>query len=226
MGLENRASGMIYLKIADGKLRTKAKANEDKAEFRRVEVQGKVYEMWEHVFTEVTGMIDNIEIKPHETYGDSALITIRDGDEVYGLTLPEKSGNFRSLCYLLPNIDFSSEVTIKPYAMQVEGKDYKNTGITIYQNGEKVLNYYKDWDEETKTSTLKNGLEEFDFQAVKGNKSKTKILQIQVLEFLTESLKKQIDRFDKEKAEFISSLADKVIAEEKKLEVEDEDLPF
>lgn len=222
-GLTNRSGNMTFLKIAEGKIRTKAKANDPGAEYRKVEVSGKVYEMWEYVYTDLEGVIQKVEMKSHETFGDQALVTITDGDQVFGLTLPEKSGNFRSFAYLFPNLDFSKEVVIKPYSMAVKDKDYKNTGITMYQDGEKVLNYFKDWDKDNEKSVLKNGLEAFDFGKVKGNKQETEILKIRVLAFLKESVESGIQRLnDFNQAKVLEEAPVKETTPSK----EDDDLPY
>jgi len=209
------STNAIYLKISDGKVRRKANEGEEGVTSRTLTIDGETRTLFEKVYNSVSGNITAIYKSEHEQYGVSWSIVLVDGDETYSVQISETSRYFQSFAMLIPNIDFSQKLTIKPYSIAVKGKEYKNQGITIYQNGNKVANFYKTYDPETKKSTPKNGLEKFDWdKAVK--KSQKDILKIQIREFFSDSMEKYVE----ELKEYIDSKVDEP------KEVVEEDVPY
>lgn len=109
----------------------------------------------------------------------------------------------------VPLIDWSEEITLKPYAFYPEGKDVLSQGLEISQgttvyNGKtvpkKVADNYSDWVEVDGKKTIKNknGLDQFDNTAEdaraqtndKLRSAKWKMFFAEVNAFLVEELKK------------------------------------
>lgn len=191
MGLDKREK-ILFLRIADGKIRQKVDENNPNAEERYDEINGKY--LYELVYDSCEGYLRDIKVQTHEKYGTSYSIILfdpKDGSK-YSLQLSEESRYFQSMVMLLPNVNLELPLIIKPFSFKTENR--ANIGLSFEQDGKKVLNYYKDWDEESGTSTPKNGLEDFDFSEVQGDKEETKILQMKLRKFLKAELKTQIKR--------------------------------
>lgn len=191
MGLQKR-DRMTYLKITDGKIRAKVDKGHPQAEERYVEINDKfVYEL---VYTECEGMLREIKQQTHEEYGISYNLILVDSKtgEKFSLQVSESSRYFSSFVQFLPSIDFSKPITVKPYSFKKDGR--LNIGMVVLQDGEKVENHYKEFNEKTSKTKYKNGLEDFDFSEVKDDNDEKKILRIKLLKFLKSELKEQNQR--------------------------------
>ena len=191
MGLTKKEK-ITYLKIADGKLRLKTTKEDPQAEERYVEINDKF--LYERVFTTCEGFIRGIIMQEHEEYGVSYSLVLYDPatKEKFSLQMGELSRYFASLVMHLPNVDLAKPIEVKPYSFKVDGRS--SIGISFKQDGEKIPNYYKDYDAESNKTTPKNGMEDFDFAKVKNDKDERKILQIKLLKFFKIELKKQVER--------------------------------
>lgn len=206
MGL-NKNAKVVFLRIADGKIRQKTDENNPKAEERYDDINGKY--MYELVYDSCEGYVRDIKTQTHEKYGTSYNIILLDPSDGtrYSLQLSEESRYFQSMAMLLPNVDFKIPLLIKPFSFKNENN--ANIGLSMEQNGVKVENFFKDWDAENEVSTPKNGLEDFDFKEVKGDKEETKILQMKLRKFLKANLKGQIKRM----LEVVEELPDEDLAQ-------------
>lgn len=191
MGLTKKEK-ITYLKIADGRLRLKTNKDDPQAEERYVEINDKF--LYERVFTTCEGFVRGIMVQEHEEYGVSYSLVLYDPatKEKFSLQMGEASRYFASLVMHLPSVDFGKPLEVRPYSFKQDGRS--SIGLMFKQNGEKVPNHYKDYDKASNTSTPKNGLEAFDFRAVKDDKEERKILQIQLLKFFKKELKPQVER--------------------------------
>lgn len=191
MGLQ-KSDKIVFLKISDGKIRQKTTKDDPHAEERFDSINNKF--LYERVYTACQGYLIDIKVNTHEEYGTQynlILFDPADGTK-YSLGISEESRYFQSMVMLLPNVDLSKPLTVKPFAFKNNGSS--NIGLTFEQDGEKIPNYYKDWNEKKQESKLKNGLEKFDFKSVYGDKEETKIMQMKLRKFLKSELKKQIQR--------------------------------
>jgi len=185
---------ITYLNVSDGKLRQRVDANTEGAKNRSGSVNGKDYSVWELVYPSVDGYIKSIAYREHDTYGNSWNVKLQDSNgEIFMVSLKEKSNYFQRFAELLPNIDFSKPVVLKPYSIPIKGKEYKNQGLTVEQGGSKLASYYKTWDSKTEKTTLKNGMEDFNFAKADG-KDERDILKIKLIKFLRAETDKQIER--------------------------------
>lgn len=191
MGLTKRDK-ITYLKIADGKLRMKTHKEDPEAEERFVEKTEKT--VYERVYTKVEGYLRDVKMQTHPEYGTSYNFILVDTDgEKYSVNMNEDSRYFQSFVEHMPNIDFSQAIELKPFSFTNDGGQ-TNIGVAIRQNGQKIENYYKDYDEDAKKSVPKNGLEQFNFKKVKGDKDEQKILRIKFMKFLKAEFKRELLR--------------------------------
>ena len=215
----------LYLRVAEGKLRIKCNETTPGAVSRTYKDKDNTEKtIWELVYTAVSGKIVNIIQRDHPEYGTSFNLVLKDGEDKYSIQMGDKSNYFSTFVMALPNIDLSKPVKIKPYSIKNDN-GYDNQGFVIYQDEKKIENYYKNYDETTKRSTPKNGLEQFDFTSVKKNKKgqydkdEMAIMRIKVTKFLKEELEKQLPRLKAAETHAVS-------AETAQHDEADEDLPF
>lgn len=102
------------------------------------------------VFSEATGMITNMYFLKGQ-FGENLIVEI-DNDGAISFNSNQSYGE--QLLRKLPNIDLSKPVTLAPYNFAKNGKS--NKGVTVIQDGEKLQDYYFDY--ENKKS--QNGLPE------------------------------------------------------------------
>jgi hypothetical protein len=191
MGL-NKNEKLLFLKISDGKIRLKTDKDDPQAEERFDSINNRY--MYERVYSSCEGYLRGLNVFTHKEYGTAYSLFLFDPTDgsKYSLSIGEETRYFQSMVMLLPNVDLSKPLVVKPFAFKNDSST--NIGLSFEQDGKKIANYYKDWDEKTKTSTAKNGLEDFDFSEVKGDKEETKILQMQLRKFLKKELKVQLAR--------------------------------
>ena len=202
-----KSGDILYLKITDGRLRRKSNSDDPEAEKRVVKMDGVKHVMYENNFSKIEGFITDLRLKEHPDFGDSVEVVVEDNEgtkEVYVAQMGENSRYFQSFLQLLPNVDFSLPIIIKPYSYKEEGDKYANQGVSLLQNDEKLSNYYKKWNEKKKKSKLLNGMEKFDFSKA-DSKDEKKILRIKLVSFLKKELTKQQKRLQ----EFLDSLENK-----------------
>lgn len=128
-----------YLSVADGNLvRQHKQANERTAE--RLTKTGKL--VYEERFKDLTAKLDGITTREND-YGKQWQLRFQDQGDYYVISLPYSSRYASSFLKALPNIDLSKEVRFMPWAMKDKNDPTKTvTGITLYQDGEKVAPYY------------------------------------------------------------------------------------
>lgn len=128
-----------YLSVADGNLvRQHKQANERTAE--RLTKTGKL--VFEERFKDLTAKLEGITTHEND-YGKQWQLRFQDGGDYYVVSLPYSSRYASSFLKALPNIDLSKEVRFMPWAMKDKNDPTKTvTGITLYQDGEKIAPYY------------------------------------------------------------------------------------
>lgn len=128
-----------YLSVADGNLvRQHKQATAQTTE--RITKTGKL--VFEERFKDLTAKLDNISTRENE-YGKQWQLRFQDGGDYYVVSLPYSSRYASSFLKALPNLDLNNEVRFMPWAMKDKNDATKTiTGITLYQNGEKLAPYY------------------------------------------------------------------------------------
>lgn len=138
-----------YLGIkADGLFHEKVTQDTEGAVYRAYEVKDKKTgavtkgEKWELLYKDIKDVhITGIAFEASD-YGENIVTTFSDGENE--VMWSENTGSNFGSDYMkkLPNVDFSAKLTVAPYAFSADGKDKR--GVTIYQNGDKVGDYF--WD--------------------------------------------------------------------------------
>lgn len=128
-----------YLSVADGNLvRQHKQANERTSE--RLTKTGKL--VFEERFKDLTAKLDGIDTREND-YGKQWQLKFQDQGDFYIVSLPYSSRYASSFLKALPNLDLSKEVRFMPWAMKDKNDATKTiTGITLYQDSEKIAPYY------------------------------------------------------------------------------------
>ena len=136
MGLETRQSSGTYLNIMFGKLVQKVNANTQGAIERENKKGNTVYELYHD---KLTGIIADAKIEESE-YGARMVLTVNDNGETFFVQFNVDSPNGRSFLFKMNNMDFSTKITIAPYSFEDKDTERTVTGISFYQNDDKVMN--------------------------------------------------------------------------------------
>lgn len=157
MGAINQSSA-IYLTISNGKISRRVMQPTDTS-IERVNKEGKV--VHEEFYKGWQGHIVNIEVREHKDYGKFWNVTLRDqsGDAI--LQMNYSGGYASAFLKQLPNVDFTSHVTIIP-SMKIEG-DKKKASLFIQQHGQALKHFY--------TRDTPNGLPQLKKIKVKGKET-------------------------------------------------------
>jgi len=161
--IKNNSENKIYLSVTFGKLRQKTLSNGKKvdentpnATLRETKSGEK---SWAIEFDSVKGMIEGINLKTHEEYGESMELLIREESSLCSLTF--KSLSFQQIMNYLPNIKFDKIVEINTFSyinkngrittgLNLLQEKHENTKEIIFENGEKIntiIPYYKKWED-------------------------------------------------------------------------------
>ena len=147
-GTNDQQTGVIFLRIADGKIIETVDAGTEGAVKRTTKPsdehpQGR--EVWERRDGYVDGVITSMFHTEREYKGDKITeltIRLRDVDEHYSLKVNKGNRYWVGIMSRLPNVNFQKPIRFAPY--DFEGKDDATggkrqvIGINLYQNGEKV----------------------------------------------------------------------------------------
>lgn len=141
MGLERTTTGKTFVTIIGEQPQLRVATNAEnpaaiKREYEnpRTKEKGVKYELG---YDRLSGHINDISIQK-TNFGKQLHITL--GDVVLSLSL--EFSYAISLLKRLPNINFSKEITLVPYNFESDGKSRR--GITVYQNDEKIPDYFFD----------------------------------------------------------------------------------
>lgn len=147
-GTNDQQTGVIYLRIADGKIIETVEPNTEGAIRRMTKPsnehpQGR--EVWERRDGYVDGYITSMYHTEREYNGEKItelVIRLRDKDEHYSLKMNKGNRYWVGVVMRLPNVNLKLPVRFAPY--DFEGKDDATggtrqvIGINLYQNGEKI----------------------------------------------------------------------------------------
>lgn len=153
-------SSRTYIKIgADGTIRQKVTADTEGAVRRDYELpDGTKGTAWELVYSWVEGYIANAYFTEGK-YGTQLMLDIQgtDGNEAT-LSIGLNSRFAEPIMQALPNVDPEQIVKIQPYDYEKDGK--RRTGVSIYQDGERIASYFQKWDDKAKKFEYLNGYPE------------------------------------------------------------------
>jgi hypothetical protein len=213
----NTTSGAtkFYFNIIEGELRRKAKQDDDQ-QFVRNRTNKSGLEVSEFAVGSLSGILENFGVVTEEYNGkkmSSLVLNIRDVDELYIVNIPVDSKYFGTLVRRLPNIDFSSYVTISPYDFVAKDNGKRKVGISVKQNNNKVLDAF------SKENPLP-GVGEFP---IGGDDDEVKLWGIQYTKALKQLVASQLERLN------VSKVNAQVAAVAPEVDTQDnpaDDLPF
>lgn len=158
MGLNKYGEGGIYLGIADGKLVQQHREPVKDVTATRTTKTGKT--VHEEKFDYIEGVLISLKTKEND-YGKQYILGIQDGDDKFFINISYSSRYATSFLKALPNIDITKPVKLMPWSMADKNDATKKiTGITMWQNAEKVTPFY--------TKETPNGLPEMVQVKLKG----------------------------------------------------------
>ena len=190
MGLHTREEkGRLLYVLADGLLREQVDETAEGAKLRIIKNDDGTEKMrkWEYIYPGITGFITGVVTRDGE-YGTSILISIKDeNEEEFTLALQAKSKYGEDFLHKLPNVDFTKEVSIKPYNF-ADG-DKKVSGVTITQGGVKLTNAFN-WKEGDEWQSV-DGYPQVNEKKKPKNSDQWMVFFTQRREWVIESLKEK-----------------------------------
>lgn len=142
MGLGNKNTNRIYIKVIDGKFRREVEEGTEGAVARSYEIGDKSGTKHELVYNYLEGFIQDIFFSDSD-YGKNFNLVV-DGVQ---LQIKVDTRYFADLAKRLPGIDPNLEVELTPYSFEKDGKT--NTGISVKQAGQKFKNFFFDGEQAT-----------------------------------------------------------------------------
>lgn len=136
-----------YVGIVDGKFSVQAEEGEPGAVERKIidKTTGRVSKTkWEFIHPELMCFIDGIGIYDGK-FGEQVVLKCHDNSQEYSIQMSKNSRYVSNLMQRIVGVDPSKPVTLAPYSFKNE-RDKTIQGITIYQDGVKITNQYKDKD--------------------------------------------------------------------------------
>lgn len=154
MALEKN-NNAVFLSISDGKITKRVKQPTSES-VTRVTKEGKT--VHEEIYDGVSGIITDIQVKEHQSFGKFWNITIQDGEERYILQTNYSGGYASAFLKTLPNVDVEERVRFAPH-MKIEN-DKKKVTLFLQQGGKALKHAY--------TKDEPNGLPQMKQIKVKG----------------------------------------------------------
>jgi hypothetical protein len=143
MGLREREPKTYANIISDGTIRVQVSESDPKAVRRDYELKdGTKGTKFERVYHELSGIIEAIQFYEGD-YGKTIHLVVKDGEEEIILSVGMQTNYADDLMKKLPNINFTKEVTLKPYSFTDDKKKLRK-GISIIQDGEKIKSFFND----------------------------------------------------------------------------------
>lgn len=137
MGLKSRTGGSItYLNVMFGKLVQKVNADREGAQ-KRFNKKGD--EVWELHHDSFEGRLIEASINPGN-FGETIDLVFEDDGKRYKISMLFESSYGRSFLFKIPNINTEELMILAPYSF--EDGDRTVTGITVYQEGDKLGNFW------------------------------------------------------------------------------------
>lgn len=190
VGTENNVSN--YYNISNGKVVKSFGQNEPENTVTTSRTNKNGVVVYEQLFDFIEGKIVDAELKTHEEYGDSILLTMQGAnDEKASIQIKFDSAYGRSFLFKLPKLNEGNPVKIRPYSFVDKETGKLITGLNLF-NPEKIANFY--------TKDNPNGLPQLKKVKFNGKEQWDKTEQI---EFLKEKYN-----------EFVASLQEVVIDED------------
>ena len=136
----------VYWNIIGGSLRRKVDPDTPGAVIREYETKdgGKAVKH-ELVVKAITGKVADLSVQDSE-FGEKIVIEFEPDEQgkIHVVSIPLDSGYGESFLHIAPNIDFEKPIRLMPYNIKDENSDKVKRGIVVYQDEEKVPNFFFD----------------------------------------------------------------------------------
>lgn len=144
MGLKERDQSIYANILSDGTIRVKSEESDPKSVRRDYELKdGTKGTKFERVYQELSGKILSAQFYDGD-FGRSLILQFNDGgEEDIALSMNTTSNFAEDFMKKMPNIDFTKEVTVKPYNF-TDDRNKLRKGVTVIQDNKKIGNYFSD----------------------------------------------------------------------------------
>ena len=191
MGLIEKKDYMDYWNVSQGALRKKCEEGDEGAEKREYTTkQGEKRVIYEIVKEGISGYIRNVELRDGD-FGEQLMVYI-DDVESFALQMSWDSSEAMSFAERLKAIDLSKMVEIRPYCFVPKGKKKSKRGVTVYQDGKKIDNYFLVRDDDGAVIDFKDGFPQADGDTEAYDSDDWKMFFIKQKKFLRKNV---IDEF-------------------------------
>lgn len=102
---------------------------------------GKKGTKFEVVYEKLEAKITYVDFQDGN-YGEQIKITFAEGDNDLTLSQGVATNFGEDLLKKLPGVDFSKKVSVNPYAFADEKTGKMKKGVTLYQDGKKISNFF------------------------------------------------------------------------------------
>ena len=154
----------IYLNIVGGKFAERVTKDTQGAVKRFSEK--KQADVWEILNEKTSGMITKMEIEKGD-FGKQLVVTMKDMDETFLITIPVDSKYFDSFCAKIGNADLSKMIELAPYSFIPKNETRKKMGMNLYQEGNKLGYFFSKEDPKGKPFPGDSTLSEDDWKIYK-----------------------------------------------------------
>ena len=164
MGFIEKENKTYAIITADGALRIQTNEQDPNAEKRVIEKDdGSKIVKWELVKKGYKGKIECISFREAD-FGkmmNIAFVKERANEPQVVLSLNTDIDFAKDIMKKLPNVDLKEELSLSPFSFKNDN-DKPVKGITIWQNGEKALNFFRKFDKDGKNGENVNGMPDPD----------------------------------------------------------------
>ncbi len=121
----------VYLSIVGGKFAKRVAEGTEGAVEREIEYEGKKRNVWEINYSSLKAMIDSVDLKEGDKFGDQLQINMSFVDDRFTVTLPLQSREGKAFMMCLPNLNLKEVVTLQPYnyTRKIDNKHLQGMGI-------------------------------------------------------------------------------------------------
>lgn len=215
--LTKRDSKTYVYVLSDGTFRVNVDEGTPNAVRREYETStGEKGIKHELVYDELSGKITNVFFRDTD-YGKQMTLKVEDGENAVYLNLNTAHNFAEDVMKKLPNVDITKDVKLVPYSFE-DGNGKVKKGITIYQNKEKVQNFFYDPD----AKAIMNGFPEPEGDVKKYDSDSWKVYFIGARKFLIEYTEKNCPVYNKEQEE----PEEESVVENEDADISPEAIPF
>ena len=138
----------VYVTISNGKFVQRVGEGTDGAIERVIENKKDktTKRVWELIYADIEAYIESVEVDESGNYGDQLKLNMAYMDEKFTLTLPMNGREAKSFLCVLPNIDISQMIALKPYNFVDKSTGKSVIGMNTMQGGKtkenKVAPYF------------------------------------------------------------------------------------